>query len=159
MTRIQQLTAALLCAALFGATTAAAQTEISGRTEETAQNDQQNESALRRFEIITLTALPFTAAHSYFLMKGYRSLRAGSLAAPVEGGDWNVVIAGAAVLAAGIGFYGLLPHERRRPGTNRCFQNRRRVSSKRTSTDSPPRGFRRRSLRLRRVFKPSGRRQ
>ncbi len=109
MTRIQQLTqqlaAAFLCAALFGAATASAQTETSGPIEQAAQNPQQNESALRRFEIVTLTALPFTAAHSYFLMKGYRILRAGSLAAPVEGGDWNVVIAGAAVLAAGIGFY------------------------------------------------------
>ncbi|MDE0020125.1 MAG: hypothetical protein OXT69_01900 [Candidatus Poribacteria bacterium] len=105
MTRIQQLTAALLCAALFGAATASAQIETSNRTEQADQNPQQTESALRRFEIVTLTALPFTAAHSYFLMKGYRSIRAGSLAAPVKGGDWNVVIAGAAVLAAGIGFY------------------------------------------------------
>ena len=104
MTRILQITAALLCAALFGAT-ASAQTDTIRGGEQTAQTPQQTESALRRFEIVTLTALPFTAAHSYFLMKGYRSLRAGSLAAPVEGGDWNVVIAGAAVLAAGIGFY------------------------------------------------------
>ena len=105
MTRILQITAALLCAALFGAATASAQTDTIRGGEQTAQTPQQTESALRRFEIVTLTALPFTAAHSYFLMKGYRSLRAGSLAAPVEGGDWNVVIAGAAVLAAGIGFY------------------------------------------------------
>lgn len=109
MTPLQQLTqrlmTAFLCAALFGAATASAQTETSGPTEETAQNAQQTESALRRFEIVTFTALPFTAAHSYFLMKSYRILRAGSLAAPVEGSDWNVVIAGAAVLAVGIGFY------------------------------------------------------
>ena len=110
MTRIVW-SAALVCAVLacfWGRSFAAsAQDEIpAGAPEaEEAPPARQTESALRRFEIVTLTALPFTAAHSYLAVKGYRSLRAGTLAAPVDGGDWNIVVAGAVALSAGIGMY------------------------------------------------------
>ncbi|MBT3265669.1 hypothetical protein HN371_00875 [Candidatus Poribacteria bacterium] len=63
------------------------------------------ESALRRFEIVTLTALPFTAIHSFLIVKGVRVVSAGNLSAGVEGSDWNIVGASAAGLAIGIGLY------------------------------------------------------
>ncbi len=63
------------------------------------------ESALRRFEIVTLTALPFTAIHSFLIVKSVRVVSAGNLSAGVEGSDWNIVGASAAGLAIGIGLY------------------------------------------------------
>ena len=63
------------------------------------------ESGLRRFEIVTLTALPFTAIHSFLIVKSVRVVSAGNLSAGVEGNDWNIVGASAAGLAIGIGLY------------------------------------------------------
>ncbi len=66
------------------------------------------ESAIRRFEIVTLTALPFTAIHSFLIVKGVRVASEGSIAADVDGADWNYVGLGAATLAIGIGVYDYL---------------------------------------------------
>ncbi|GIX06888.1 MAG: hypothetical protein KatS3mg115_1291 [Candidatus Poribacteria bacterium] len=67
-----------------------------------------HESALRRFEIVTLTSLPFTAIHSYLIVRGVKIATEGSLAADLEDRDWNVVGAGAILLAVGIGVYDYL---------------------------------------------------
>ena len=66
------------------------------------------ESALRRFEIVTLTALPFTAIHSFLIVKGVRVASEGNISADVEDSDWNYVGLGAATLAIGIGVYDYL---------------------------------------------------
>ncbi len=63
------------------------------------------ESALRRFEIITLTSLPFAAIHSYLVVRGYRAATSGSLTTGLRDSDWNAVGIGAAVFAVGIGVY------------------------------------------------------
>ena len=34
--------------------------------------EEYSESALRRFEIVTLSSLPFTAIHSYVIMRGVK---------------------------------------------------------------------------------------
>ena len=66
------------------------------------------ESALRRFEIITLTALPFTAIHSYAVARAIKIARERTFAADLEGSDWNYVGLGAAAFAVGIGIYDYL---------------------------------------------------
>ena len=63
------------------------------------------ESALRRFEIVTLTSLPFAAIHSYLVVRGYRAATSGSLTTGLRDSDWNAVGVGAAVFAIGIGVY------------------------------------------------------
>ena len=50
-----------------------AETEI--RQEESKEPDKYDESALRRFEIITLSSLPFTAVHSFFAVRGIEMIR------------------------------------------------------------------------------------
>ena len=40
------------------------------RQEESEEPDKYHESALRRFEIIILSSLPFTAVHSFFMVRG-----------------------------------------------------------------------------------------
>ena len=39
-------------------------------SEESEELNEYDESALRRFEIITLSSLPFTAVHSFFMVRG-----------------------------------------------------------------------------------------
>ena len=45
------------------------------RQEESEEPDKYHESALRRFEIITLSSLPFTAVHSFFMVRGIEMIR------------------------------------------------------------------------------------
>jgi hypothetical protein len=45
------------------------------RQEESEEPDKYYESALRRFEIITLSSLPFTAVHSFFMVRGIEMIR------------------------------------------------------------------------------------
>ena len=103
---------ALLCAGI--ATPAWSQTLIPTpapdlTTVETADSEEiAGESAIRRFEIVTLTALPFTAIHSFLIVKGVRVASEGNIAADVDGSDWNYVGLGAATLAIGIGVYDYL---------------------------------------------------
>ena len=66
------------------------------------------ESALRRFEIVTLTALPFTAIHSFLIVKGVRVASEGNISADVDWSDWNYVGLGTVTLAIGIGLYDYL---------------------------------------------------
>jgi hypothetical protein len=73
-----------------------------------AEAESAGESALRRFEIVTLTALPFTAIHSFLIVKGVRVASEGNISADVEDSDWNYVGLGAATLAIGIGVYDYL---------------------------------------------------
>ena len=43
--------------------------------EKSKELDKYYESALRRFEIITLSSLPFTAVHSFFMVRGVEMIR------------------------------------------------------------------------------------
>ena len=43
--------------------------------EKSKEPDKYYESALRRFEIITLSSLPFTAVHSFFMVRGVEMIR------------------------------------------------------------------------------------
>ena len=45
------------------------------RQEESEEPDKYHESALRRFEIIILSSLPFTAVHSFFMVRGIEMIR------------------------------------------------------------------------------------
>lgn len=63
------------------------------------------ESAARRFEIITLVSLPFTAMHSYLVFRGVKMVRQGDVAAAPRGSDWNVIGIGAAAFSLGIATY------------------------------------------------------
>ena len=49
--------------------------ETETRQEESEELNEYDESALRRFEIITLSSLPFTAVHSFFMVRGIEMIR------------------------------------------------------------------------------------
>ena len=61
---------------------ATAQIQIEPSPDGTEQEEPEvySESALRRFEIITLSSLPFTAIHSYAIMRGVKMFRENQFA-------------------------------------------------------------------------------
>ena len=91
------------------ATNVSAQSQ-EGSEEETSSTSQQEEevyreSALRRFEIVTVIALPFTAIHSYVGVRGIQMIRQNEFAPELSGTDFRIIGASAASLALFIGFW------------------------------------------------------
>ena len=72
-----------------------------GRQEE----EVYHESALRRFEIITVIALPFTAIHSYLGVRGIQMIRQNEFAPELSGTDFKIIGASAVSIALFIGFW------------------------------------------------------
>ena len=81
-----------------------------GSEAETPNADEQehegyHESALRRFEIVTLIALPFTAIHSYVGVRGIQMIRQNEFAPELSSTDFKIIGASAASFALFIGFW------------------------------------------------------
>jgi hypothetical protein len=76
-----------------------------GEPTEEAPAKPYRESALRRFEIITFVSLPFTAIHSYLVVRGVKMVREKNFAAGLEGKDWQAVGVGALTFSVAIGVY------------------------------------------------------
>ena len=74
---------------------------------ETQQEDpaDYSESALRRFEIITLSSLPFTAIHSYVVVRGIKMYRENIFAPELTPTDYRMVGIGAVSLSLFIGVW------------------------------------------------------
>ena len=64
-----------------------------------------SESALRRFEIITLSSLPFTAIHSYIVVRGIKMYRENLFAPELTPQDYRIVGIGAVSLSLFIGVW------------------------------------------------------
>ncbi len=64
-----------------------------------------SESALRRFEIITLSSLPFTAIHSYVAVRGIKMYRENLFAPELTPQDYRIVGIGAVSLSLFIGVW------------------------------------------------------
>lgn len=78
------------------------------QTEPPAQQEDPadySESALRRFEIVTLSSLPFTAIHSYLVVRGMKMYRENIFAPELTPSDYRVVGIGAVSLSLFIGVW------------------------------------------------------
>lgn len=69
------------------------------------QPEDYSESALRRFEIVTLSSLPFTAIHSYAIMRGVKMVRENKFAPELSTGDYRIIGIGAVSLSVFIGVW------------------------------------------------------
>lgn len=71
------------------------------------QHDEEayHESALRRFEIVTITSLPFTAIHSYVGVRGIQMIRHNEFAPELSTADYRIIGASAVSIALFIGFW------------------------------------------------------
>lgn len=72
---------------------------------EHTEHDHYSESALRRFEIITLSSIPFTAIHSYGIMRIVRMLQERQFAPELSPRDYRIIGAGAVSLSVFIGVW------------------------------------------------------
>ena len=72
---------------------------------EQAEPVAYSESALRRFEIVTLSSLPFTAIHSYVIMRGVKMLSENKFAPELSPRDYRIIGLGAASLSVFIGVW------------------------------------------------------
>jgi len=71
----------------------------------TQQREVYQESALRRFEIVTLVSLPFTAIHSFLAVRGVEMIRQNKVAPELDSLDFKIMGASAASLALFIGYW------------------------------------------------------
>ena len=69
------------------------------------EEEVYHESTLRRFEIVTIIALPFTAIHSYVGVRGIQMIRQNEFAPELSGTDFKIIGASAVSLALFIGFW------------------------------------------------------
>ena len=63
------------------------------------------ESALRRFEIVTLISLPFTAIHSFLVVRGVEMVRQNEITPELSSTNFKVIGASAVSFALFIGFW------------------------------------------------------
>lgn len=68
-----------------------------------APQEPYQESALRRFEIITLSSLPFTVVHSYLVVRGVKMYRESQFAPELSPQDYRMIGIGAVSLSLFIG--------------------------------------------------------
>ena len=67
--------------------------------------EDYSESALRRFEIITLSSLPFAAIHSYAVVRGIKMYAENQFAPELSPADYRIIGVGAISLSLFIGLW------------------------------------------------------
>ncbi len=96
---------ALLSMVAVPQATAQIQTEPSADGTEQEEPEVYSESALRRFEIVTLSSLSFTAIHSYVIMRGVKMFRENQFAPELTPVDYRIIGIGAVSLSLFIGVW------------------------------------------------------
>ena len=76
-----------------------------GQPQQARPAETYHESALRRFEIITLSSLPFTAVQSYLVVRGVKMYRENQIAPELSPRDYRIIGIGAASLSLFIGVW------------------------------------------------------
>ena len=91
------------------ATNALAQLQENPEEEASSARGQEeevyHESTLRRFEIVSIIALPFTAIHSYVGIRGIQMVRQNEFAPELTTTDFKIIGASAVTLALLIGVW------------------------------------------------------
>ena len=97
------------------------------------EEEGYHESALRRFEIVTLIALPFTAIHSYVGMRGIQMIRQNEFAPELSTTDFKIIGASALSLALLIGFWDWLHTHDKNPSEELIPSSPQRITPPRRS--------------------------
>ena len=103
-----KLTVQILTFSLTLSMLAAAQAQQAppeGQPQQARPAEAYHESALRRFEIITLSSLPFTAVQSYLVVRGVKMYRENQIAPELSPRDYRIIGIGAASLSLFIGVW------------------------------------------------------
>lgn len=105
--KIRLLAILMLTAMVATSVSAQSQGEPEEETPPAHQHEEEgyHESTLRRFEIVTVIALPFTAIHSYVGVRGIQMIRQNEFAPELSTTDFRIIGASAVSLALFIGFW------------------------------------------------------
>ena len=79
------------------------------------RTEEYKESALRRFEVVTLISLPFTAIHSFLAVRGVKMIQNGNIAPELSSTDFKIVGVTAVSYALFIGFWDWLHTHGKKP--------------------------------------------
>lgn len=72
---------------------------------QTQSQDEYTESGLRRFEIVTLSSLPFTAVHSYLGVRGIQMVQQNKIAPVLTSNNYRIMGISAVSLSLFIGIW------------------------------------------------------
>lgn len=97
------------------------------------EEEDYHESALRRFEIVTLIALPFTAIHSYVGVRGLQMIRQNEFAPELSTTDFRIIGASAVSFALLIGFWDWLHTHDKNPSEELIPTSPQRITPPRRS--------------------------
>lgn len=78
--------------------------QLQAQAQET-EHEEYSESALRRFEIVTLSSLPFTAVHSYLGVRGVKMIQTNKIAPILTPQNYRVMGISAVSLSLFIGIW------------------------------------------------------
>ncbi len=78
---------------------------LSHAQQEQTQQEEYSESTLRRFEIVTLSSLPFTAVHSYLGVRGVRMIQTNKIAPVLTPQNYRIMGISAVSLSLFIGIW------------------------------------------------------
>jgi hypothetical protein len=81
------------------------QTQQEQTQQEQTQQEEYSESALRRFEIVTLSSLPFAAVHSYLGVRGVRMIQTNKIAPMLTPQNYRIMGISAVSLSLFIGIW------------------------------------------------------
>ena len=100
------------------------------------EEEGYHESALRRFEIVTFIALPFTAIHSYVGVRGIQMIRHNEFAPELSTTDFKIIGAAAVSFALFIGFWDWLHTHDENPSEELIPTSPQRITPPRRSPPS-----------------------
>lgn len=81
------------------------QAQFTSQQTQEIPDSEYNESALRRFEIVTLSALPFTAVHSYLGVRGIQMIQQNKIAPVLTPKNYRIMGISAVSLSLFIGVW------------------------------------------------------
>ena len=136
--KIRLLIALILTVIAATHTFAQSQENPEGETPSTHQQEEEayHESTLRRFEIVTLISLPFTAIHSYVGVRGIQMIRQNEFAPELSTTDFRIIGASAVSFALLIGFWDWLHTHDKNPSEELIPASPQRITPPRRAPPS-----------------------
>ena len=131
--KIKSIFILMLIAMVATNVSAQSQSESEEEIPHAHQEEGYHESALRRFEIVTLIALPFTAIHSYAGVRGIQMIRQNEFAPELSTTDFRIIGASAVSLALFIGFWDWLHTHDKNPSEELIPASPQRITPPRRS--------------------------
>ncbi len=105
ITHLLFMTAFIYCVFYLSSVIPSAHAQLYPKNEVKEPSEPYRESALRRFEIVSISSLPFTTIHSYLAVRGIRMATQSKFAPKLSDADYKIMGASAVAFSVFIGFW------------------------------------------------------